>query len=82
VSKRAGQPVDLVDHNDIDPARPHLGKQRLQGRAVERGSRQAAINRACHAPACDTADSSNSFLHISETDCMAEDAVNVEPVSG
>src|ERR1700730_10709226 len=43
IGERAGQPVDLVDHDDIDPARPHLGEQRLQGRAVERGAGQAAI---------------------------------------
>ena len=43
IGERTGQPVDLVDHHDIDPARPHLGEQRLQGRAVERGSGQAAV---------------------------------------
>ena len=43
IGERAGQPVDLVDHNDIDPALPHLGEQRLQGRPVERGARQAAV---------------------------------------
>jgi hypothetical protein len=43
IGERAGQSVDLVDHDDIDPARPHLGEQCLQGRAVERGPGQAAI---------------------------------------
>jgi hypothetical protein len=35
IDERAGQAVDLVDHHDIDPARPHFGEQRLQGRPVE-----------------------------------------------
>ena len=43
VSERAGQPVDLVDHHDIDLAGPDVGQQGLQGRAVERGTREAPI---------------------------------------
>ena len=43
VGKRAGEPVDLVDHDDVDLAGPDLGQQRLQGRAVQGGAREAAI---------------------------------------
>ncbi len=43
VGQRPGQPVDLVDHDDVDLAGPDLGEQRLQGRAVERGAREGAI---------------------------------------
>jgi hypothetical protein len=34
VRERAGQPVDLVDHDDIDPAVPDVGQQPLQGGAL------------------------------------------------
>jgi hypothetical protein len=30
VEQRAGQPVDLVDHDDIDPACRNIGEQALQ----------------------------------------------------
>jgi hypothetical protein len=43
IRQRPGQPVDLVDHHDVDLAGPDLGQQALQGRAIERGSRQAAV---------------------------------------
>ena len=43
VGERAGEPVDLVDHHDVDLAGPDIGQQGLQGRAVERGAREAAI---------------------------------------
>ena len=43
VGKRAGEPVDLVDHHDVDLAGPDIGQQGLQGRAVQRGARDAAI---------------------------------------
>src|SRR5262249_54819452 len=39
----AGEPVNLVDHHGGNLAGPDIGQQRLQGRAVERGPRQAAI---------------------------------------
>ena len=43
IGERAGQPVDLVDHHDVDLAGPDIGQQALQGRAVEGGTREAAI---------------------------------------
>ena len=43
VEQRAGQPVDLVDDDDVDPAGGDIGQQPLQGRALERAARQAAI---------------------------------------
>ena len=43
IGQRAGEPVDLVDHHDVDLAGPDIGQELLQGRAVERGAREAAI---------------------------------------
>ena len=43
VAQRAGQPVDLVDHHDVDRARGDVGEQPLQGRAVHGAARDAAI---------------------------------------
>ncbi len=41
VSQRAGQAIDLVDHDHIDPAGLYIRQQALQGRAVQ-GSTGAA----------------------------------------
>ena len=41
VRERAGQAVDLVDHDNIDPAVPDVRQQPLQGGA---GSRAAIAN--------------------------------------
>ena len=43
VGERAGEAVDLIDHHDGDLAGPDIGQELLQGRAVEGGSREAAI---------------------------------------
>ena len=43
IRQRPGQPVDLVDDDDVDLAGPDLGQQLLQGRAVERGPGKAAV---------------------------------------
>src|SRR5215211_7783434 len=43
VGERAGEPIDLVDYDDIDPSRPEIGEQALQGGAVEGGAREPAI---------------------------------------
>ena len=43
VRQRAGQAVDLVDHDDVDLAGLDLGEKLLQGRAVERGTGEGAI---------------------------------------
>src|SRR5262249_52597085 len=43
ISERAGQPVDLVDQHDVDLARPDIGQQLLQRRAVERGAGEGAV---------------------------------------
>ena len=39
----AGQPVDLVDDDDIDLARLDVGQQALQGRALQGAAGEAAI---------------------------------------
>jgi hypothetical protein len=43
IAKEAGQAVDLIDHNDGNLAGPDIGQKFLQGRAVQRGSGEAAI---------------------------------------
>src|SRR6266542_6699656 len=43
VRKRAGEPVDLVDHHDGDLSGPDIREQGLQGRTVQGGAREAAI---------------------------------------
>jgi hypothetical protein len=43
ISQRPGQPVDLIDHDNVDLARADFREQRLQGRAVERGTGESAI---------------------------------------
>ena len=43
VSQRPGQPVDLVDGDDVDSAGPDLGEKLLQGRAVQGGTGKRAI---------------------------------------
>ena len=42
-AKRAGQAIDLVDDNDIDPVGSNVGEELLQGRAVGGSAREAAI---------------------------------------
>jgi hypothetical protein len=43
VRERPGQPVDLVDHDDIDPAVPDIRQQPLQRRALGRATGIAAV---------------------------------------
>jgi hypothetical protein len=43
ISKRAGQPIDLVDEHNIDLARADVGQELLQRRALERGAGESAI---------------------------------------
>src|SRR5436305_2469333 len=43
VRERPGQPVDLVDHDDVDLTGPDLGQELLQGGTLERGTREGAI---------------------------------------
>jgi len=43
VGKRAGQPVDLVDDNDVDPSGIDIPQQLLKGRAVQVAARIGGI---------------------------------------
>src|SRR6201993_70894 len=43
IGERAGQPVDLVDDDGIDPTRRNLGKQSLQSRSIDRRAGEPAI---------------------------------------
>src|SRR5437667_10777227 len=38
ISKRAGQPVNLVNQHDVDRPRPDVGQEPLQSRPLERGA--------------------------------------------
>ena len=49
IGEGPGQPVDLVDGNNVDSAGPDLGEKLLQGRAVKGGpgllnSKQTALS--------------------------------------
>src|SRR5215216_8079450 len=41
--KRAGQPVDLVHHHEIDPTGLNIGQQGLERRPLQRGPGEAAV---------------------------------------
>src|ERR1700730_13178215 len=43
IGERAGQAIDLIDHHDGDLAGSDIGKEVLQGLAVERGAGEAAV---------------------------------------
>ena len=43
IGQRAGQPIDLVDDNDIDPVGSDVIEELLQGRAVGRSAGKTAI---------------------------------------
>ena len=43
VHQRAAEPVDLVDHHDIDQPLLDVGEQPLQCRALQRAAGEAAI---------------------------------------
>jgi hypothetical protein len=47
ICQRSGQPVHLVDDDDIDLPAAEVAKQLLQGRAVQRGPGQSAIIVPC-----------------------------------
>ena len=43
VGERAGEAVDLVDHHHVDRAGRDIRQELLQGRAVHRPAREAAV---------------------------------------
>ena len=43
IQERAGQPVDLVDDDDVDLAAFDVGQEALEGRAVEGTAGHAAV---------------------------------------
>src|SRR6266850_3541976 len=43
IGQRPGQPVDFVDHHDVDPAGPDVGKQVLQCRPLHGAARETAV---------------------------------------
>ena len=43
VAKRAGEPVDLVDHNRVDLARLDVGEEPLERRTLEGATRDAPV---------------------------------------
>src|SRR5467141_2579196 len=47
IGERAGQPVDLVDDDDVDPAFPDVGEQALQRRPLHIAAGEPAILVAC-----------------------------------
>ena len=43
IGERTGQPVDLVDDDNIDPSRREIGEQLLQSGPIDRGAREPAV---------------------------------------
>src|SRR5439155_8215239 len=43
IGERSGQPVDLVDDEDVDPAGPDIGEQALQRGALHIAAGESAI---------------------------------------
>ena len=43
VGERAGQPIDLIDDDHVDPSRLHVGEQLLQGWPIHRPAGEAAV---------------------------------------
>jgi hypothetical protein len=43
IGERPGQPVDLVDDNDLSPAGPDIGEEPLEGRPLHRPAREAPV---------------------------------------
>ena len=43
IGERAGQPVDLVDHDGVDPPRREVSQQPLQSRPIHRGAGEPAV---------------------------------------
>src|SRR5208283_1435470 len=43
IHERPGQAIDLVDDDDVDPLFADVGKQSLQGRAVQASAGEAAV---------------------------------------
>ena len=43
VGERSGQPIDLIDDDDVDPSGLHIDEQFLQGRPIHRAAGKAAI---------------------------------------
>ena len=47
ISQRAGEPVDLVDNDRIDPTRRDVGEQPLQSRPIDRRAGEPAVVITC-----------------------------------
>src|SRR5262249_37504714 len=75
ISERAGQPVDLVNQHNVNLARPDIGQELLQRRAVERGAGECAIVVA-------PGDQPPAFVRLALYICLAGLALSVERVEG
>src|SRR5438874_13686205 len=75
IRERAGQPVDLVNHYNVDLARRHISQQLLQSRALERGAGDRAIVIA-------TGDRPPALLRLTLYICLAGLALGVERGKG
>jgi hypothetical protein len=51
VAHRAAEAVESGDHNDIDPARLHLGEESIEGGATFPGARNALVDELDGLPA-------------------------------
>ena len=75
ISKRAGQPVDLVDERNIDLAGPDVGQELLQRRALERGAGECTVVVAA-------GDQPPAFVRLTPDIGLARLALGIERVEG
>src|SRR5437660_4793081 len=75
LAKRTGQSVDLVNQHNVNRARPDIGQELLQRRAVERGTGECTIVVAA-------GDQPPAFVRLALYICLAGLALSVERVEG
>ena len=75
ISERAGQPVDLVNQHNVNLARPDIGQELLQRRAVERGTGECTIVVAA-------GDQPPPFVRLALYICLTGLALGIERVEG
>ena len=75
ISKRAGQPIDLVNQHNVDRACPDIRQELLQSGAIERGAGECAI-------VVTAGDQAPAFVRLTPDIGLAGLALGVERAEG
>jgi hypothetical protein len=75
ISKRAGQPIDLVNQYNVDRACPDIRQELLQSGPLERGAGECAIVVAA-------GDQPPAFVRLTPYICLTGLALGIERVEG